>query len=98
MTDLTGHGLRVDLAHVDSGIVSLHGVDVKGPAVVAVVLHHHARVVGHHVRVDGQYSLRIGPQPGNLGMNIIYLTAIISSSQVIWVFHQPRLNELILTP
>jgi len=70
-TDLTGHGFRVDLAHVDSGVVPLHGVDVEGPAVVAVVLHHHARVVGHHVGVDGKDSFRIGPQPSYLKISLL---------------------------
>ena len=58
-TNLAGHGFGVDLAHVNARIVSLHGVDQEGPAVVAVVLHRHPRVVGHLVSVNGEYGLRI---------------------------------------
>ncbi len=68
---LACHGFRVDLAHVNAGVVSLDAVDHQGPAVVAVVLHRHARVVGHHVSVDRQYSLRVRSQPGNL-KQVIY--------------------------
>ena len=68
---LAGHGLRVDLAHVDAGVVSLHVAEPQGPTVVAVVLHRHPRVVGHHVRVDRQDRLRVRPQPSHLEMRKI---------------------------
>lgn len=60
------HWLRVDLTHVDPGIVPLHDVQPERPAVVAVVLHAHPRVVGHHVRVDGEDRLRVRPEPSDL--------------------------------
>ncbi len=63
---LTRHRLRVNLAHVDAGVVPLHAVDPQRPAVVAVVLNVHPRVVRHHVRVDRQDRLRVRAQPGNL--------------------------------
>jgi len=68
---LACHGFRVDLTHVNAGVVSLDAVDHQGPAVVAVVLHRHARVVGHHVSVDRKNRLRVRSQPGNL-KQVIY--------------------------
>ena len=53
------------MTHVDARIVSLHVVEPEGPAVVAVVLHVHPRVVRDHVRVNGQNGLGIRPQPGH---------------------------------
>ena len=38
---LTDHGLRVDLAHVVTGVVPLHVGDVQLPGVVSVVTNRH---------------------------------------------------------
>ena len=63
---LAGHRLRVDLAHVDPGVVPLHVVQPERPAVVAVVLDAHPGVVGHHVGVDRQDRLGVRAEPGDL--------------------------------
>ena len=59
LSHLTGHGFGVDLTHVKARVVPLDAVDHQGPTVVPVVLDRHPRIVGHHVRVDGQYGLRV---------------------------------------
>ena len=57
---LACHWLCVYLAHVDSRVIPLYPVEPQSPTVVPVVFHAHSRVVRDHMRVDGQYCLRVG--------------------------------------
>ena len=57
---LTSHWFCVDLAHVQSRVISLHTVNHQGPAVVPIVFHCHPRVIGHHVGVNSKYGFGVG--------------------------------------
>ena len=73
-TYLTRHGLRVDLTHVKSAVISLHHINRQSPGIVAIVTHTHTRVVGHHVGMNGQNGLGIRAEPGNLKKSLSYFT------------------------
>lgn len=71
-SDLTLHGVRVDLAHIPSSVRLPYLLDMQIPSPVVRMTHPYPMVLGDHVTVYRQDSLRVDSQPGHLNRNTIF--------------------------
>ncbi len=68
---LAGHWLSVDLAHVESAVVSLDNVNAKSPGIVSIMTDTHPWIICHHMGVYGKDCLGIRPQPSHLSKQLV---------------------------